>query len=393
MTTGTGTLLLTTAKGYTGNTTVGAGTLKDGVINGVPAASPLILGSGSSSGVFDLGGFAQTLTANISTSGTGTNNAVTNSGAAAVLTNDATGTATWSAPITGNLSLSKTGTGTLTLSGQNTYTGGTNNNAGILVIASSSIVTGGVLVSGPVGTGLLTNSATIIDNGAAQTIANAFSESNDKTILSTATGSLIFDPSGLTTPNTFALPGGGFGWYLGNSTQDCHITINDVITGAPGFYWGLHGTLSLGGANTFSGFAGSNWTNNTSGTNNTIILTSGTVGSPGNITSGPLGTDASPAPYYTTIIVNATGSSNFKEDYNFIQNGSTSLVKTGTGTVTLTGAALTPATRRSRQAPSWLEPMPRWRLTAPWAIRLTRCCSVTRPVPPTRPCSSAAPSR
>lgn len=66
---------------------------------------------------------------------------------------------------TGAGSLTKAGSGTLILSGSNTYSGGTTLTAGTLGIAADSVVAGGGIASGALGTGNLT-----VDLGALQAV-------------------------------------------------------------------------------------------------------------------------------------------------------------------------------------------------------------------------------
>ncbi len=82
---GTGTTTLTAANTYSGPTTVSAGTLKDGIANALPTGTTLTV---SGTGIFDLGGFAQTV-AGLADGGVNTST-VTDSGATATFTvNDA----------------------------------------------------------------------------------------------------------------------------------------------------------------------------------------------------------------------------------------------------------------------------------------------------------------
>ena len=170
---GTGTETLAGAGTYTGGTTIASGTLKDGIANALPAATNLILGNGSASGLLDLNGFGQTVVS-VSISGSGVNNAVTDSGAAATFTvNNSTG-GTFAGSLTGNLVLSKSGTGTLTLSTVNSYSGPTTILAGTLregafgaLPASTALSVTGVLdlfgfdqqFVSLAGTGTITNSS------------------------------------------------------------------------------------------------------------------------------------------------------------------------------------------------------------------------------------------
>lgn len=128
------------------------GILKMGVADYITASAPeLIMGnsSGGSTGVFDLNGFNQTvsgITYSGGASSTGTKT-ITNSDTVntAVLTVNNTadfsptgGTPANSVVLTGNLSLTKEGANTLTLSGLNSHTGNTVVNAGTLALADNA---------------------------------------------------------------------------------------------------------------------------------------------------------------------------------------------------------------------------------------------------------------
>src|SRR5262249_10523916 len=123
---GTGTTILTGSNTYTGGTTISAGTLQAGSATALSQNSEFTVNS-----ILDLHGFSTTIG---SLSGTGI---VTNNGAtAATLTagNDNANT-TFSGVLqngTSALQFTKSGTGTLTLTGNNTYTDGTTINAGAL---------------------------------------------------------------------------------------------------------------------------------------------------------------------------------------------------------------------------------------------------------------------
>ncbi|MBQ0942022.1 autotransporter-associated beta strand repeat-containing protein [Ideonella sp. 4Y16] len=128
---GGGTLLLQSANSFTGATTVSAGTLKLGHAGALASSSAVTV-----DGTLDLNGQAPSIA---SLAGSGT---VTNSGAsAATLTaGDGGASTTFSGVIqdgAGSVALTKTGSGTLTLSGAHSYSGATTVDGGTLALSGS----------------------------------------------------------------------------------------------------------------------------------------------------------------------------------------------------------------------------------------------------------------
>jgi autotransporter-associated beta strand protein len=131
---GTGTWTLSgTSSNYSGATTINGGTLKDGIANAIPTGTSLTL---NGTGTLDLNGFAQQLAGITAGATTAT---ITNSGAAATLTvNVSSGSDTYQGLLAGTLNLLKTGAGSLTLSGTNTYTGTTTVSQGTLIAGTNA---------------------------------------------------------------------------------------------------------------------------------------------------------------------------------------------------------------------------------------------------------------
>jgi outer membrane autotransporter protein len=138
----TGTVVLAGNNTYSGGTTINSGTLQAGSTTAFSPNSAFTVKS-----VLDLNGFSNSVG---SLAGSGT---VTNNGSPAVLTAGGNGTNTvFSGTLingTASLGLIKTGVGTLTLSGANTYSGGTVIDRGTLLVNNAQALgTGNVTVNG-----------------------------------------------------------------------------------------------------------------------------------------------------------------------------------------------------------------------------------------------------
>jgi autotransporter-associated beta strand protein len=167
---GAGSLTLTGASTYTGNTTINASTpaaasLVLGINNALPTATGIIVGTktGVRLPVIDLNGYSQQVAyladgalVDVSKYLTITNNAAT----ASVLTlggdtSPGTGFSGYLSDGVGGLSLVKTGSNTQTLSGFGAFNGGVTVNGGVLKVvaaanttSSSALGTGGVVIGG-----------------------------------------------------------------------------------------------------------------------------------------------------------------------------------------------------------------------------------------------------
>ena len=157
---GAGSLILTGASTFTGATgKVGASSVQNGILklsggsDRLPASSAVYLGATTNtSGKLVLDGVSQTITG-LTTVGTGTGNAVAGANSAlSTLTVNNSNSYTFPGVIGGagtnenNLALVKSGSGTLTLSGANTYTGDTTVLGGQLTVNGTSIADTGKLV-------------------------------------------------------------------------------------------------------------------------------------------------------------------------------------------------------------------------------------------------------
>lgn len=159
---GSGTLTLSGANTYSGQTDIFAGTIKAGAANTIPSASAVGVNNGAT---FDLADFSQTI-------GSLSNDFTTGSGGSVKLGALATTTLTtggdntdsiFSGIIQGAGNVTKVGTGTFTLTGANIYLGNTTLNAGGITILGSLAST--VIANNTTGITRLVNGGTITGSG------------------------------------------------------------------------------------------------------------------------------------------------------------------------------------------------------------------------------------
>jgi fibronectin-binding autotransporter adhesin len=248
---GGGTLVLSGSNTYSGTTTVSAGSLKAGVVSiaNVSGAfgkdSPITMANVS--GVtLDLNGY-NTQIGLLTGGGTTGGNVTLNGGNLTINTTSSSGTA-YAGVISGSGNLIKTGTGVQVLSGNNTYSGSTTVNTGILDFASGTLGFGsGRDITVSAGMAI---KRTALDNA----FLNRLVETTDEITVMTGTASTSFDLSSSTGAN---LPNAFLGNWANNGAK-CEYS--GLIMPASDAYR-LGGKLSSGllgivGANKLTGTQG-----------------------------------------------------------------------------------------------------------------------------------------
>jgi autotransporter-associated beta strand protein len=193
--------------------------------------------------------------------------------------------------ISGNISLVKNGTGTQTLSGNNTYTGTTTINAGVLTITSNSSLPG-----------IATNGRYSVANGATLGVYNAVTDADIASMLGTtnfAAGAAI-----------------GFDTTTANRTYE--NVIANTTQGALGLTKLGSNTLTLNGSNTYTG---------------ATTISAGTLQIGAGSTTGSISSSSD-------ITNNGTLAINRSNDLTLGNtiSGSGALTKAGAGNLTLSGS-------------------------------------------------------
>ncbi|MDY3557767.1 autotransporter-associated beta strand repeat-containing protein [Gemmata sp. JC673] len=203
--TGAGDFILNASSTLTGAVTISAGTFTIVSPESLADTAAVTVASGAN---FVLDGADETI-------GSLTGGGTISLGTSTLTTGGNNGSTTFSGTITGSGNLVKTGTGTFTLSGTNSgYTGGTTVTAGALVVANDSAL----------GSGALTLGGGTLSFDADRTVANAIT-------LNAALSTIVVPPA-------------------------TAVTLSGVISqtgGARGINKFDGGTLTLSGANTFTG--------------------------------------------------------------------------------------------------------------------------------------------
>ncbi|MEI6655630.1 MAG: autotransporter-associated beta strand repeat-containing protein, partial [Verrucomicrobiota bacterium] len=308
---GAGIWTLAAANTYTGPTLVNAGALQLGVSNAIPSGNVVeIIATGSATAALDLGGFPLTLGGGLILGGNsagvaaiigkGAGSVLTLSGGPTALTYSATGnpgdasisvtkldlnnatqtltignsagstTELTIASIIQNGSLTKTGAGTLSLAGTNTYTGSTLVAEGMLRLGgNNTIKAGNALTLEPTAAG---DTATLDLNGFGQSLGGLILGGGTPTsaalVLGSGLGSVLTLTGGATaltysatnTPlgailsNTYVdLNNAAQTFTIGDSTSAANdLTISAILRNGSLIKAGS-GTLNLSGVNTYSG--------------------------------------------------------------------------------------------------------------------------------------------
>ena len=362
---GTGTLTLSGANTYTGATTISAGTIQIGHANG--------LGSGGNI-TFSGGGlkYGTGITTDLSSR-------IKNSGSAILV--DTNGeSVTWGTALgsTNSGGLTKNGTGTLTLSGNNTYTGTTTISAGTLTVSGGSAIvdTGAVSVSSgavfnlsasetigsiagagnvTLGANTLTtgsdNSSTTL-SGVLSGASGALTKSGTGTLTlsgaNTYTGATTISAGTLQISSTGLLGGGNYSQTIANSGtflfgSNSDQTLGGVISGAGVLMKDGTGTLTLTGANTYTGATTISAGTLTVSGGSAIVDTGAVSVSSGAVfnlsASETIGSIAGAGNVTLGANTLTTGSDNSSTTLSGVLSGASgALTKSGTGTLTLSGA-------------------------------------------------------
>ena len=241
---GAGTLTLSGANTYTGTTTVSAGTLTMGANNVFANASTILVNGGT----LDANTRTDTVAGVRLDSGsiTGTTGALTSTTAFDLRAG------TVSKILGGAVGLNKTTAGTVTLSGANTYTGTTTVSAGTLRYGANNAISGGAVVVNDGGTYDLNNFS---DTIGALTV-------NSGTLggtVTTGSGTLTLGGNVTSTGGgTNAVISGNLNLGAANRTVTTTnaadgLTISAAISGPRNLTKAGAGTLTLTGANTYTG--------------------------------------------------------------------------------------------------------------------------------------------
>ncbi len=301
---GGGAVTLSGANSYTGGTYIRNGTLADYSGGNFSPGSDVFIHGSSALQVNNnetVGGLEDYTEGEVTTSGT----VAVASGA--TLTVSTNGTSLFSGVISGTGGrLAKTGTGTLSLDGANTFTGGVALNCGTLYIGNTS----------GLGTGTLTAaSGTTFGIGGPLTLANAI-------VLTSGTVNLDIDGN---TTLSGAISGSGI-LNLLSGTNGLSISNNN------GSWFGGLNVAGSGPVSLAQNALGTGTLSFASGNSATVTF-SGLAPSIGGLSGGSGGEPTVSLASGATLIVNQSGTSSY---YGGI-SGSASVVKTGTGTLTLAG--------------------------------------------------------
>ena len=338
---GTGTWTVSGANTYTGLTTISAGTLKLGAAGGGTNTPLGTTGAGttvSDGATLDLNGYTLGTSEALILNGAGqssagalTNSSATTStyiGAITLGSNSSiggsNGNITASGIIGGAFALTKIGTDTLTLSGVNTYSGGTTISAGTLVASTSASSLG----SGPVTLGAASGSS----NATLQVATNNLTFSNPIVLSSGTSGTLTIGNTGTAISTTFS--GGVTG--TNNLVISAGATTGTITftTGSINNIGTITNSGSGSGTTTISAAVGSNVTGITQASSTSALTISGAI-TPN--ASGTTFTNSGTAALTLSGGISGTGNVTFNNNSSGTTTVSTTSIN-NTGTITNSGS-------------------------------------------------------
>ena len=228
-------------------------------------------------------------------------------------------------PIVGAGSLSKWGSNPLTMSGANTYSGGTTNYSGSIVLGASSTGSGNSVTSGPLGTGKVTLSGGTLQMNAQTLGNNLFVSASTTTIVDNSgnNGTLGGNVTGSGTITIQNSSGTGLSDILNGDWSGFTGTLNYNVANGSVFNIFLPTSFNLAQATFNTGGPGTppgNWSSIRAGGTNLLGALSGTKG------------------YLDFGGVLVIGSLNTNTTFGGAIIDSVGITKVGTGTLTLTGA-------------------------------------------------------
>jgi autotransporter-associated beta strand protein len=260
------------ANNYSGNTTISANTTlalgaADQIANGVGKGN-LIVNSGN----FTMGGYSETING---LSGNGTIDGVSGTPTLTVGDNDATSTFSGVIKNTaGSLGLTKTGNGTLTLSGDNTYSGATTVSAGTLSLTGN--LSGGSAIS--------VGGASVFTQGSASIISGTSSFTQNSSGTSTLAGANTYTGATTISAGTLEIAATGL---LGGGNYSSNIANNGTLLVGSNSNQNLTGIISGTGALTKNG-SGTMTISRENTYNGATTINAGTLVVSGNISSSAL---------------------------------------------------------------------------------------------------------